>query len=208
LTYYLLAGLTFGFTAGISPGPLLTLVVSETLKYGKKEGIKVAMAPLLTDLPIVALSLFVLSRLANFHAVLGTIAILGGIFVAILGWENIRAKSIEINNSQQKSHPIRKGVIVNALNPHPYLFWLTVGAPLTCKAYQIGLCEAVCFILTFYLLLVSTKIGLALLVDKSREFIKNKTYIWTLRILGIILWIFAIILIKDGLKSWGILKGA
>ena len=39
----LLFGIVFGLAAGLSPGPLITLVVSETLKNGKKEGIKVAI---------------------------------------------------------------------------------------------------------------------------------------------------------------------
>ena len=42
-----------GLTAGISPGPLLTIVISETLKHGRKEGFKVAVSPLFTDVLIV-----------------------------------------------------------------------------------------------------------------------------------------------------------
>ena len=30
---YLIMGITLGFAAGISPGPLLVLVMSETIKY-------------------------------------------------------------------------------------------------------------------------------------------------------------------------------
>ncbi len=46
---YLITGITFGFVAGISPGPLLALVISETIKHNHKEGIKIALSPLLTD---------------------------------------------------------------------------------------------------------------------------------------------------------------
>ena len=60
---FLLSGVVFGLSSGVTPGPLLTLVISETLKHGKKEGIKVAIAPLLTDLPIVLVTIFILSRL-------------------------------------------------------------------------------------------------------------------------------------------------
>jgi len=62
---------TLGLSAGFSPGPLLALVVSQTLQYGTMEGIKVAIAPLLTDCPIILVSLFVLARVANSPAVLG-----------------------------------------------------------------------------------------------------------------------------------------
>jgi len=77
---FLTAGIIFGLTAGMSPGPLLTLVITETLKHNKSEGIKVAIAPLLTDIPIIVVTLFVLSKLANSDIALGIIAILGDYF--------------------------------------------------------------------------------------------------------------------------------
>ena len=60
---FLFSGVVFGLSAGLSPGPLLTLVISETLKHNAKEGIKVSIAPILTDLPIVMITILVLSRL-------------------------------------------------------------------------------------------------------------------------------------------------
>ena len=52
----LITGIILGLMAGISPGPLLALVISETLKHGKKEGIKIALTPFITDLPAILLS--------------------------------------------------------------------------------------------------------------------------------------------------------
>ncbi len=62
---FLISGVVFGLAAGIAPGPLLALVFSETLKYEKKEGVKVAISPLITDLPIVIFVLFMLSTLSS-----------------------------------------------------------------------------------------------------------------------------------------------
>jgi threonine/homoserine/homoserine lactone efflux protein len=202
---FLITGTVFGLTAGISPGPLLTLVITETIKHNKAEGIKVAIAPLLTDIPIIVITLLVLSKLANFDPILGTIAILGGIFVAYLGYESIKTKGLEIDIQNVKPQSIKRGIIVNALSPHPYLFWLTVGAPITFKAYQSSLSAALAFIIAFYVLLVGSKVGVAMLVDKSRNFLKNKTYIWTMRILGLALLVFAALFIKDGLKFFELL---
>ena len=50
------AGLVYGLSAGFSPGPLMALVISQTLKHGIREGAKVAVAPLITDLPIILLA--------------------------------------------------------------------------------------------------------------------------------------------------------
>ena len=50
---FLFAGLVLGLSGGLVPGPLLTLVASETLRHGAAAGIRVALAPLLTDAPII-----------------------------------------------------------------------------------------------------------------------------------------------------------
>jgi threonine/homoserine/homoserine lactone efflux protein len=198
-------GAVFGLTAGISPGPLLTLVISETLRHNKSEGVKIALAPLITDIPIVLLTIFILSKMASSDIVLGMISILGGIFIAYLGYDSIKSRGIEIDIQNLKLKSIRKGIIVNLLSPHPYIFWLMVGAPITIKAYQENPVAAFAFIAAFYVLLVGSKIGIALVVDKSRTFLRNKVFIWILRILGLVLLIFAILLIKEGLGYLGIL---
>jgi threonine/homoserine/homoserine lactone efflux protein len=201
---YLTMGAVFGLTAGISPGPLLTLVISETLRHNKTEGVKIAVAPLITDIPIVLLTIFILSKMASSDIVLGLISILGGIFIAYLGYDSIRSKGIEIDVQNLKPKSIRKGIIVNILSPHPYIFWLMVGAPITVKAYQASPVAAFVFIIAFYVMLIGSKISIALIVDKSRAILKNKVFIWTLRILGLVLMIFAILLIKEGIRYLGL----
>jgi len=197
-------GAVFGLTAGISPGPLLTLVISETLRHNKTEGVKIAIAPLITDIPIVLLTIFILSKMASFDMVIGIISILGGIFIAYLGYDSIRSKGIEIEIQNLKLKSIRKGIIVNILSPHPYIFWLMVGAPITIRAYQASPAAAFAFIIAFYVLLVGSKISIALVVDRSRAFLKNKVFIWTLRILGLVLLILAILLIREGMSYLGL----
>ena len=201
---YLTMGAVFGLTAGISPGPLLTLVISETLRHNKTEGVKIAIAPLITDIPIVLLTIFILSRMADFDMVIGIISILGGVFIAYLGYDSIKSKGIEIEIQDLKLKSIRKGIIVNFLSPHPYIFWLMVGAPITIRAYQASPIAAFAFIIAFYVLLVGSKISIALVVDRSRAFLKNKVFIWTLRILGLVLLILAILLIKEGISYLGL----
>jgi len=197
---FLITGTVFGLTAGISPGPILTLVITETLRHNKKEGMKVALAPLITDIPIIAITLLILSRLANSDTVLGIISFLGGIFIAYLGYECIKTKGIEVDIQQIKPKSLKRGIIANVLNPHPYVFWLVVGSPLLFKAYDVSLFAALSFVIPFYIMLVGSKIIVALMVDKSRSFLKNRVFLWIMRLLGIALLIFAIIFVKDGLE--------
>lgn len=59
-----------GLSSVLAPGSLLTLVISETLQHDTRAGIKVALAPVITDLPIIVLTLLILSKLAGFHGIL------------------------------------------------------------------------------------------------------------------------------------------
>jgi threonine/homoserine/homoserine lactone efflux protein len=202
---FLISGILFGLVAGISPGPLLTLVISETIKHNKKQGIIVASAPILTDIPIVLLSVFILAKLSSFNLVLGTISISGALFIVYLAYESITIKGIELNLQKVKAQPLRKGIITNFLNPHPYLFWIAVGAPTILKGYRVNVLSVLFFIVGFYLFLVGSKIMVALIVDKSKSFLKSNTYVYIIRTLGFILLIFSVIFIKDGLNYFGII---
>ena len=194
-------GALFGLTAGISPGPLLTLVITETITHNKSEGIKVAFAPLITDFPIILIAFFIFSRYSQFNLLMSLISFLGAIFLVYLGYECLRTKGLGIDIQKRKSGSLIKGIIVNILNPHPYLFWITVGTPVALKAYQVSIAAAIIFFLSFYSLLIGSKITIVLIVERSRTFLTNMTYIWTMRILGLSLFIFAAIFLVDSIKN-------
>ena len=198
-------GTILGLSAGFAPGPLLTLVISETLQHDIKSGVKVALAPIITDLPIVILTLFILAKLSNFHNILGVISLTGGFVILFMGYESIRTKGVELSFEETTSKSLTKGILVNALSPHPYLFWLSVGAPTTTKAMSQGVSSALAFICSFYTFLVGSKIVLAILVGKSKSFLSGNVYIYTMRFLGLVLCVLAFILFRDGLKLLGII---
>ncbi len=197
---YLAAGIFFGLSAGLSPGPLLALVISETVKHNRREGVKVALTPLVTDVPILLLSIFVLSGLSQYEPVLGIISLSGGVFITHLAWESFRSKGFA--GQAEKSNPgsLKKGIVVNILSPHPYLFWITVGVPILLKAFQANILTGLLFLLSFYTLLVGSKVGVAVLVDRSRSFIHQKIYIRTMQVLGIVLLVFALLFFWEGLN--------
>ena len=200
---FLISGIIFGLVAGISPGPLLALVISETLKHGKKEGILIAVAPLVTDLPIVFVSVLILAKLSSSHLVLGIISIAGALFIGYLAYESITVKTSALHIRTVNPRSLRKAVITNFLSPHPYLFWIAVGAPIALKAYRENIFSAIFFIGGFYLLLVGSKIITALLIDKSRDILRSRGYLYTIKALGFMLLIIALFFIRDGLKLMG-----
>jgi threonine/homoserine/homoserine lactone efflux protein len=202
---FLVSGVIFGLASGISPGPLLTLVFSETLKYGKREGIKIAISPLITDLPIVTFVLLASSSLMEYSFVIGAISLVGACYLVYLGIRNLKAETGKSRAELVKKDALKRGVITNLLSPHPYIFWFSIGGPMTLKSLDIHASATVFFILGFYSLLIGSKVAIASIVDKSKSFIRGKYYIYTIRALGIILILFALVFVKDGIKLMGLL---
>jgi len=193
-------GLFFGLVAGVSPDPLLFLVFGETLRGGFREGVKVALVPLVTDLPIVAFVLVVLSQLVEFGFVLGLIALVGAAYLVYLGVENLRVKMESLERLDiGKGGALRKGVAANFLSPSPYLFWLSIGGPIFFRSLEVHVGATVLFVLGFYCLLVGSKFGIALVVNRSKRLVESRYYVYVLRVLGVALILFALVFVKDGL---------
>ena len=111
MIHYLTMGTVLGLSAGFSPGPLLTLVISETLQHDIRSGVKVALAPIITDLPIIILTLFILSKLSSFHNILGLISVIGGCVILWMGCEGLRTKALQVNARETRPKSLAKGVV-------------------------------------------------------------------------------------------------
>ncbi|MBE0521450.1 MAG: LysE family transporter [Candidatus Methanoperedenaceae archaeon] len=202
-TSFLISGIVFGLTAGISPGPLLTLVISETLRTNSTAGIKVAVSPLVTDIPVVFVAFLILSRFSDFNHAMGLISISGSVFLGYLAYVNLFTDDVEFDTWDLKSQSLKKGVITNFLNPHPYLFWFTIGAPTVFKALGFDIYHAIAFLSGFYVCLVGSKILVAVITGKYSKFIESKTYVYIVKTLGLVLLLFAFKFLGDGLELLG-----
>ncbi len=202
---FFISGAIFGLVAGISPGPLLTLVISETLKHNRKEGFKVACVPLLTDVPIVFVSVFFLAKISSSNLIFGIISLTGAFFLFYLSYEIFKVKELSLDLQKMNSQSLKKGIITNILNPHPYLFWITIGAPTVIKAFNINALSVCMFISSFYLFLIGSKIVIILLISKSKTFLNNILYIYLLRFLGLVLFFFGVVFIKEALHFFWII---
>ena len=196
-------GIVFGLSAGLTPGPLMTLVITETLKRGVAAGVRIAVAPLITDPLIILGSIVLLATFAHAMAFIGVVALLGGLFIAWMAYQNITFTGVDARTAPPQISQLRTGIIANLLNPNPYLFWLTVGGPLILKTSRHGLISAALFLTLFYGCLVGSKILVAVAVGRSRQFLQSRVYIWIIRFLGILLGIFAWFFLKEGLRYLG-----
>lgn len=197
---YLISGIVFGLSAGLAPGPLITLVLTETFRHGYKAGIKVAFAPIITDLPIVVLTLLVISKLSSSNLALGLISLSGAFFVVYLGFETFTSPEITTSSADREPQSLRKGILTNMLSPHPYLFWMTVGAPMVMQASSRGAVHVSAFVIGFYFFLIGSKIAVSILAGRARHLIIGRAYRHCMRGLGVLLWVFAFVLARDAVR--------
>ena len=81
---YIIQGPGYGFAAAVKPGPFQTYLISQTLSKGWKRTLPTALAPLLSDGPIITLCLLVLSQVPAWLQRFLYIA--GGLFILYLAF--------------------------------------------------------------------------------------------------------------------------
>jgi threonine/homoserine/homoserine lactone efflux protein len=192
------AAIVFGFSAGFSPGPLLALTISQSVRHGSREGMKIAFAPFFTDVPIIAVSLAALAWLEHLKPVLGAITIAGSLFVCWLGYDSIRTSKLRTDSNGEAAGSLGKGIIANVLSPHPYIYWMTVGSPFVLRAWGSSHAAAVLFPLCFLSSLAAAKVLVAIAAGRSRKFLSDRLYSVIMKLLGMLLFIFAILLAREG----------
>lgn len=200
-----LAAAVFGLSAGFAPGPLMALVIAQTLRYGVKEGVLAAAAPILTDLPIITVSFIVLERLAQVGPAVGLISTLGGGYLFYLAYDTFKIEPVTLAEAANRPQSLKKGLIVNALNPHPYIFWITVGIPFILRALPGDPWAPLWFFPTFFGLLIGSKMALALIIGRFRSFLQGRIYLTIMRILALALAVLALRLFGDALVRFGLI---
>ncbi|PKN09094.1 MAG: lysine transporter LysE [Deltaproteobacteria bacterium HGW-Deltaproteobacteria-8] len=202
-----LSGMAFGLSSGVTPGPLLALVIAQTMAHGPREGCKVALAPLLTDTPIVLAAILLTRSAAGHGLVLGALTLCGSAFLLSCAFGCLRwqppGRAPSDRPTAKGPGSIRKGVLANFLNPGPYLFWMTVGAPLALQSLDLGWPVLASFLGAFSLTIVSAKIGVALLTWRSGPVLGSRGYMLAMKGLGVMLLGYAALFVRDGLRLLG-----
>jgi threonine/homoserine/homoserine lactone efflux protein len=194
----LLVGLSLGAAAGISPGPLLVLVVTSALRAGWPAGVLAAAAPLVSDVLVVTGTLVVLDRLPE--ATLGYVACAGALFVGWSGVATLRESRTAtlapglVDQRAAARRALGEAALVNLLSPHPWIFWATVLGPLLLTSWRDGPVGAVAMVVGFYVTLVGAKAVVAVLVARGRHRIGDRGYRRALLAAGFLLLLAAVLL--------------
>ena len=149
---YLVFGFTYAFAAVVQPGPLQACLMSETLTRGWRRTLPAEFAPMLSDLPIIVVVLFGLSRVPA--DMVRFLHLAGAAFLFFLSWRAFVAwRRYDAGGGQNSAggpRPLFKAMFVNLLNPHPWLGWSLVMGPLFIKGYRDNPAHGIALIASFY----------------------------------------------------------
>jgi len=153
---YIIQGIGYGFSAAVQPGPFQTHLISQSLSRGWKKSLPAAFAPLVSDGPIIALCLLLLSQvpvwLQRFLYIAGGLFVLYLAYSAYHSWKDFNS-NIPIEESETAKN-ILKAALVNMLSPGPYIFWSLVTGPILLTGWRETPLTGVVFLLGFYSTLI------------------------------------------------------
>ena len=192
--HVLVIGIGLGLGAGLAPGPLLALVITTSLTRGFRAGLRVALSPLVTDSIMIAVSVLLVRELPARAA--GVHGVVGGLYVVWLGVEALREAPVALEATDGPD-PLRRGLLVNLLSPHPWLFWLTVGGSVVVSAWAEAPAYAVVFVVAFFAVMIGTKAVVAAVVATSRRALTEQGLHRAHRSAGALLLIAGLLLIAE-----------
>tara|TARA_B100000575_G_scaffold45689_1_gene32924 strand:- start:1494 stop:2129 length:636 start_codon:yes stop_codon:yes gene_type:complete len=186
------AGAVLGVVEGVKPGPLLTMVIRETLSKGLRAGVWTASAPIFTDGPLVIVSLLAAGWISTQPTILIAISILGAGYLLKMGIEcfSLEPPSPDLTDIDL-SHSFKRGVLTNLLNPNVYVFWFLIGGPLMASVADREPLAPAAYALTFLVSIIIVKCLIALAFDRTRGNLSHSTYKGVLSVCGIAMIVFA-----------------
>ncbi|MGL4944103.1 MAG: LysE family translocator [Thermoguttaceae bacterium] len=178
--FFAAQGVLLGVNAGLTPGPLTTLVVSESLRHGRRAGCRMALIPLVTDPPVLAILLPLLVTLVSGrNHIIGGIALVGGMMLVMMARKLVRVSVDDFSAGAAPRTSFVRGLAINITNPNLYIGWLTVNGTILLQANQVSLLADALFLVAFYASLVTLKLLMALAVGSVRHAIH---VVWLVRI--------------------------
>lgn len=196
---YLVLGAGFAFAAAVQPGPFQAFLLAETLERGWRRTLPAAFAPLLSDGPILAVALLVLTRIPPHLVRLLHLAGAGFLFFLAWGaWRTWRRAEAVTMEPERGAGTLLKATLVNFLNPNPWLGWSLVMGPLFLEGYRTEPVRGFALLVGFYGTMVGCLMVLIVVFDQARR-LDERWRRWTMGLSVVALAGFAIYQLVLGL---------
>ena len=168
---YIVQGLGYGLAAAAQPGPFQTYALSQTLQRGWRRALPIALAPLISDGPIIALVVLLLSQVPAWLQRLLYVA--GGLFILYLAWGLYRSWRAYVPwdaaQPPTRQDSLLKAALMNALSPGPYLYWSLVTGPILLAGWRESPAHGIGLLVGFYASMVGALAALIVLFGTAQR---------------------------------------
>jgi len=162
------------------------MVAGTGLERGFLPACRLALVPLVSDLPPLIVTALVLETLNDLT--LSVLGISGGVVVLFIGIRFLRLWRRGITpldpdhpHSLPQSAKFLHVALGTLFSPVPWLFWLIVGSPLMLRSWERSPAQGVLFIGLVFAVNISTATGLAWIASHTRRLMAVH---WQKRVLG------------------------
>jgi threonine/homoserine/homoserine lactone efflux protein len=193
-------GVSLGFSAGAMPGPFQSYLISSALAYGWRRSLVIILTPLITDGPIILLTVVILKQVpADF---IRAVQIIGGLYllwIAYHAWQRFRTGiSFTTANEPPAGRTLTQGLFMNWLSPGPYIFWATINGPLLVSGLGQSLWHGLAFLLAFYGTFLGFLALYMFIFDRMRRLDERITRVIFLLTIAVLV-VFGLSLVRQGM---------
>jgi threonine/homoserine/homoserine lactone efflux protein len=194
LTGIFFASFLIGLSGALMPGPVLTVTISQVTSRGFLAGPLIVLGHGILELSLVVAVAFGLGRFLTHGPVIGTIAVLGGIFLIYLGADMLRNfKGLSFSFQDRTGagkftdHPVMAGILTSLSNPYWTIWWASIGVGYIAISRRLGPVGLASFFVGHILSDLSWYSFVALTLTLGRRIITDRLYRGVVAICGLFL---------------------
>jgi len=203
------ASFLMGLSGALMPGPVLTVTISQVTSRGFVAGPLIVLGHGILELSLVVAVAFGLGRILTWGPVIGTIAILGGIFLVYLGYDILRSlKGLSLSIQRRTDgnkitgHPVVAGILTSLSNPYWTIWWASIGVGYIAISRRLGLWGLSSFFVGHILSDLSWYSFVALTLTLGRKMITDRLYRGVVAVCGLFLVGFGLYFGYSGLQMF------
>lgn len=184
------SSLMVAFTGALTPGPMLTLVITSVAQKGFWMAVFIVAGHAILELFVVSgFYLGILKYLDN-PAFIKIVSILGGAFllymaisiiVAVLRKQvtiDLKTKGMNLNlRTKHTFVTVGKGILISLANPYWYIWWLTIGATFMIRSVRHSVVGVGSFYVGHILADFIWYLFIGFIITTGRRFFSQKVYI-------------------------------
>lgn len=200
--------LLVGFSGAVTPGPVLSIAISETAKKGFLAGPLIVVGHSVVELAMVIALSFGASQLMTVQAFTKGVAIVGGL---VLFWMGVAMvfSALRGNNTLSRSESngarpslagtVVMGAVATLSNPYWFVWWGTVGVLYVVKSMSFGTAGLTVFYTGHILSDLLWYSAVGLIITLSRTFLSDVAYRVIIAVCGLFLVGIGVYFINSGI---------